>query len=113
MTRVTLVQVPESLGDDLCESNGWRVVLPTRSGALDVALEVIAVGSNVVSLIGLPENLKGSLETIRSWLCRQAPETVVEIHSGSDDIRIVIRDEADAEAAIAIVAASLARVKAN
>lgn len=108
-----LVQVPESLADELCESNGWRVALAARSGTLDVALQVLATGSNVVSLIGAPVILRGTLETIRSWLRIHSEETTVEVHGPSIDTRIVIRSQADIEKAIALVVTSLSQVQAN
>ena len=100
------MQVPESLADDLCGHDGWRVALPTRSAGMDVALAVLAAGSNVTTLIVAPEGIKASLETIRSWLRRHAPENSVEVHSSSMDGRIVIRDEADVDAAIAVIRAA-------
>ena len=75
---MTLVQMPESLADDLCDGNGWKVVLATRSGAVEVALEVIAAGSNLVSLVGAPESIQGSLDTIRSWFRRNSNVTTIE-----------------------------------
>lgn len=108
-----LIQVPGSLADDLCDNNGWRVALAARSTTLEVALEVLSAGSNLVGLIGVPANLKASLETIRSWLRRSPSETTIILHSESEDIRIVIRDEADAEKAMAIISASLDQARAS
>lgn len=109
-----LIQVPESLADDLCDNDkGWRAVLSPRSGTLGAALEVLAAGTNIVSLVGAPEIIGGSLETIRSWLHRHAPETTVEVRGPNVTTRFVIRDEADVEAAIALVAASLTRVETS
>lgn len=106
---MTLVQMPESLADDLCDGNGWKVALATRSGAVEVALEVIAAGSNLVSLAGAPASIQGSLETIRSWFRRNSNVTTIEVHGSSFDGKIIIRDEADIESAMAIVQAALAR----
>ena len=105
--NMALVQVPESLADDLCRQNGCRLVLPTRSGVMEAALVVLAAGSNVVSLVVAPEGIKGSLETIRSWLRRRSPEIRVEVHGPSIDGRIVIRDQADVDAAVAAMQAAL------
>ncbi|SRR5216684_3262168 len=103
---MALMRVPESLADDLCRHDGCRIVLSTRGAATEVALVVLAAGSNVVSLIVAPEGIKGSLETIRSWLRRRSPETRVEIHGPSLDGRIVIKSQADVDAAIAAIRAA-------
>jgi hypothetical protein len=103
---MVLVQVPESLADDLCGHDGWRVALPTRSAAMDVTIAVLAASSNVATLMVAPEGIKASLETIRTWLRHHAPENSVEVHSPSVDGRIVIRNEADVDAAIAVIRAA-------
>jgi len=109
---VTLLQIPVSLADDLCDGDDWKVALPTRSGAVEVALEVIAVGSNLVSLVGAPESIQGSLETIRSWFRRNSNVTTIEVRGPSFVGRVLVRDETDIEAAMAIVQAALARSNA-
>jgi hypothetical protein len=53
-----------------------------------------------------PRGIKTSLETIRSWLRHHAPKTSVEVHSRSVNGRIVIKDEDDVDAAIAIIRAA-------
>jgi len=108
-----LVQVPESLATELRSEDGCRQVLTLRGGAMDVALVVLAAGSNLVTLAIAPEAIKGSLDTVQSWLKRRSPETVVEVHGGSGDARIVVRDEADVEAAIAVIRASLKPASAD
>ena len=110
---MALMQVPESLADDLCQQDGCYVVLPTRDGAMEVALVVLAAGSNVVSLIVAPEGIKGSLEAIRSWLRRRSTETRVEVHGPSIDGRIVIKDQADIDAAMAVIRAALSATHAQ
>ena len=114
---MVLIQVPESLANDLCRREGCSIVLPTRTGALDVALVVLAAGSNVVSLVVAPEGIKGSLEAIRSWLGHRRPETTAEVghqsettveaHGPAGDVHIVIRDKADIEAALTVIRAVL------
>jgi hypothetical protein len=104
-----LVQMPESLADELCDSNGWKVALATRSGAVEVALEVVAAGSNLVSLVGAPDSIQGSLDTIRSWFRRNSKVTTIEVHGPSFAGRLRIRDEADIETAMAIVQTVIAR----
>lgn len=116
---MVLIQVPESLANDLGRRGGCSVVLPTRTGALDVALVVLAAGSNVVSLVVAPEGIKGSLEAIRSWLGHGRPEaaaevghppkTTVEVHGPAGDVCIVIRDKADVEVALTAIRAVLDR----
>ena len=110
---MTLMQVPEGLADDLCQQDGCRVVLSTRGGAMEAALVMLAAGSNVVSLIVAPEGIKGSLETIRSWLRRRPTETRVEVHGPSIDGRIVIKDQADVDAAMAVIRAALSSTHAQ
>jgi hypothetical protein len=80
---------------------------------MDVALVVLAAGSNVVSLIVAPEGIKGSLEAIRSWLGRRPPETTVEVHGPSEDVSIVVKDQADVEAAITVIRAVLSPADAH
>lgn len=110
---MVVVRVPGSLADELCENDGWRVTFGARNGAADVALEVLAVGSNAVTLFGAPETFSGSLETIRSWFRRKVSETTVEVHGSSEDIRMVIHNPEDVEAALTIVRASLSRLTSS
>lgn len=110
---MVFVQVAESLADELSLQEGCRVILPTRGAGIDVALEVLAAGSNVVTLILAPQGIRGSIEAIRSWLMHRPPETTVEIHRPSVDVSITLEKTADVDDAMAVIRAALSQADAH
>jgi hypothetical protein len=100
---MVLVQVPASLADELCIHEDCHTVLGTRAGAMEVALVVLAAGSNLVNVIVAPKAIKESVETIRSWMRRCGPGAQVEVAGPSINGLIVIEATEDIDAAVAVI----------